>query len=395
MSATLRTIILNTDPDYSKQLRATLLAVDGIKITGEVDEPALFETAVTQSPAELAVVNLDPEPELIILTCEQIIEKNPDITFFAISESNNPDIILKAMRAGFREFLLRPIDENQLKEAIDRIAKFTSVKKHQGKLICCFGTIGGAGTTTIATNLACELAQFTRRGTIVVDLDLFYGHVATLLDITPQFTIADLCQTLDAIDVSMIEKAVIHHETKTDVLARPLHFAQAQAISTPNITTLLNTLIEMYDYVVCDGPTRNDAMGPAVIELADISLMIVTPTVPSIRNVDRILREMEREGYNLDRVKLVISKYTQDEENLTINDIEEALNRKIFATVPYDLKTVNSAINTGVPLIRSFPKSKVREAIYQLALKIYDPNQLQKKQAENKKSSLFARLLNK
>lgn len=398
MSGVIRTIVLNTDEQSIRTLRAKLLTVEGLRIISEVDEPALFESTISKIPADLAVVNLDPEPEMIIFICEQVIPKYPEVVFFAVSESNAPDLILRAMRAGFREFLLRPIDEGQLQEAINRISKFSSAKKKTGKLICCFGTAGGVGTTTISTNLACEFAQISRRGSIIVDLDLFYGHVATLLDITPQFTIADLCQTLDAIDISMIERAVINHEVGVKVLARPLHFAQAQAISAPNVSSLLDALIETYDYVVCDGPTRMDVMGPMVIELADLTLMVLIPTVCSVRNADRILREMEREGYNLDKIKLVLSQYTNDDQSLALEDIEDALGRKIFAIIPYDLKSVNSSINMGVPLIKSFPKSKVRDSIRRLALQIHDPEQQLLEEADAQRGSrkgLLARLMSK
>ncbi len=394
MARGIRAIILNNDEEYNKELRSKLLSIEGLKVVSELDEPALLENVLGQFPAELIVVNLDPEPEYVLQICTPIIEKHPELTFFAISESDDAQLILQAMRSGFREFLLRPIDDDQLHQAANRISKLSISTKHQGKIICVFGAAGGVGTTTIAVNLGCELAQMAQRSAVVVDLDLLYGHVATLLDITQQFSIADLCQTLDVIDPAMIEKALIKHDTGVSVLARPLQFVQAQAISAPNVTTILTALSEMFDYVVCDGPPRNSPLGPKVLELADISLMILTLSVPSVRNIDRILREMEREGYNLERIKLIMSRLSNDCNTLTIEDVEHTLNRKIWSSVPEEPKIISAAINTGQALLKMAPKSKSREAIRAIANKIHNPSE-EEREKETNLSGLIARVLGK
>ena len=393
MTRGIRTIVLNTEETYEKELRTKLLSVDGLKIVTEMDEPALFENAIAQFAGELVVVNLDPDPDMILQYCSQIIEKYEDLTFFAISEVNDAQLILKAIRMGFKEFLLRPFDDEQLLEAAERITKLSLNQKQQGRLISVFGTVGGAGSTTIAVNLACELQQLAKRSAVIVDLDLFYGHVATLMDLSPQFSIADLCQTLDAIDSSMIEKALVKHDTGLSVLARPAHFAQAQSMSAPNITTVLNALCEMFEYVICDGPTRNDTIAPSVLDIADISVMVLNMTVPSVRNIDRILKEMEREGYNLERIKLVLSRYYNDSGTLTVEDVEGTLNKKLFEIIPEEPKVVPASINTGQPLLKSAPKSKTREAIRSLAKKIHNPDG--ENQSETSRFGLIARVLGK
>ncbi len=392
MARGIRAIILNSDEEYNKELRSKLLSIEGLKVVSELDEPTLLENVLSQYPAELIVINLDPEPEYVLQVCGPIIEKNPELTFFAVSESNDAQLILQAMRTGFREFLVRPIDDEQLHQAENRICKLLVSTKKQGKIICVFGAAGGVGGTTIAVNLGCELAQMASRSSVIVDLDLLYGHVATLLDIKPQFSIADLCQTLDAIDTSMIEKALIKHETGVSVLARPLQFAQAQAISGPNVTTVLTALSEMYDYVVCDGPPRNSVLGPKVLELADISLMILTLSVPTVRNIDRILREMEREGYNLERIRLVMSRLNNDCNTLTVEDVEQTLNKEIWSSVPEEGKVVSAAVNTGQPLLKLAPKSKSREAIKAIADKIHNPEGVSSEKETNL-TGLIAKVL--
>jgi len=391
MARGIRAIVLNMEEDFTVELRSKLLAVDGLKIVAELDEPALFETAITQFPAELLVVNLDPNPEELIQFGTQVAEKYPELTLFAISGSDNSQLILQAIRGGFREFLVRPIEEENLSDALKRIEKLSDTQQASGRLICVLGVTGGCGTTTTATNLACELSQMGKKSVALVDLDLLFGHVSTLLDLTPQFTMADLCHTLDSIDPGMIEKALIRHETGVHVLARPTHFLQAQQISLANLATVLNTLCGMFEYVVCDGPVRTDTVKPGLLDLADTTYVLLNMSVPAVRNVDRIIQELAREGYNLDRLQLIASRVSKDNDSLTIEDIEQTLNRKIVMTIPEEPKIITTAINTGQPLIRSAPKSKVREAIKTLALRLHDPKAVETKNSSS--GGLFARVL--
>ena len=391
MARGIRAIILNTDEDYAVELRSKLLTIEGMKIVAEIDEPVLFDAAIKQFSAELVVVNLDPDPESSIQTASQIIEHYPDLTLFAISESDNPQLILQAMRSGFREFLLRPFDQDQLVQAVSRISKNTAGQSPTGKLICVVGAVGGIGTTTLATNLGCELANLGEKSAVIVDLDICFGHVATFLDLSPQFNLADLCLTLDSIDPAMIEKALLKHDCGVSVLSRPNHFVQAQQISAANLATVINALCGMFSYVICDGPTRNDAVKPSVLDLADTTLFTTNLTVPAIRNIDRVFQEMIREGYNLDRNQLVLSRYSNDNNSLSIEDVEQSLNRKIAFTIPEEPKVVSAAVNTGQPLLECAPKSKTREAIRNIALKLHDPNH----EIESTKGSggIFAKML--
>ena len=215
-----------------------------------------------------------------------------------------------------------------------------------------------------------------------------------MLDLTPQFTIADLCQTLDSIDPTMIEKALLKHDCGVQVLARPLHFGQAEQISAANIATVINTLGGMFDYVICDGPDRNNAVKPGILDLADTTLITLNLSVPAVRNIDRITHALAAEGYNLDRTQLVLSRFTHENNSLSTEDVEASLSRKIAFTLPEESKVVAAAINTGQPLITFAPKSKIRETIRSLAQSLHDPNTTSESdEKRNAGGGLFSRML--
>jgi len=374
MRQSIRVIVYNEDDDYAPTIRSDVLSVEGAQIIAELDERALLEQAVQQFPAEILVMHLDPTPEQVLPLAAHIASAHPELAVFVISQTSDAQHILTALRAGIREFLTKPVERALVVEAIQKVASTASLHAEVGRLIPIMGTMGGAGASVLAVNLAVELADLSRKKAVaLVDLDFRYGQLGTMLDVHADYTIADLCDTPEQLDVAMIEKAMVKHETGVHLLSRPNHFGQADMITSADSASVLNALRQMYEYVIVDGPTRYDAGGPAVLDLGDICLFVIQLVVTSVRSTHRMFGELQNNGYNLDRFRLVCNRHTADTGHLQIPHVESTLNKKVDYRIPADWRTVSSAVNLGRPLAQHAPKSRVRAAIRELAESIVSP----------------------
>lgn len=355
------------------ELRAQLHELGGVKIVAEVDEPALLSQAVSQFLPDVLMVNLDPGPELILPMIGEVAAGHSHVPIFAVSQSTEGSLILQAMRLGIREFLPRPIDLHTLSDAIQKIASQRTHIHPQGKLITVTGTSGGVGATTLATNLATELGLLEESKVTVVDLDFRFGQVATFLDVDPQYTLADLCQTAEQLEAATITRALTRHASGINVLSRPLHFAEADAITAAACVGVLTSLLQMNDYVITDGPTRFDQAAHSVFALSDYNILVVQLVVPSVRNALRIVEAMRQSGYNLDRVRVICNRCGREGGHLSVQNVSETLGLDVFATIPDDWDTVSGAINLGEPLLTQSPKSKVRLCLQEIANRFHKP----------------------
>jgi pilus assembly protein CpaE len=376
MRRSIRAILFNRDDSYRATLRSLLLGLDGVHIVAEADDPAMIGTATAQFPADLLVVHLDPAPEDMIAFVRQVLVQRPDLPVFAISECNDGQVILTAMRAGIREYLTKPVERGQLETALERIAQHVASRAEPGRIISVMSSVGGGGATTIAVNLAVELANLcegTGRNVALVDLDYRFGQVSTMLDVQPQYSIADLCDTPENVDPALVKKVMVEHASGVHILARPQHFAQSELITAAHCAGVLSTLQDLYKYVIIDGPTRFDLGAKAVLDLADMHLMVMHLLVPSVRTVHRILDELSSNGYNLDRVKLICNRAGKESGYLEREQVEATLDREMFFVLPDDWKTVSAAVNMGVPLSRAAPKTRICQAFMELATMIHEP----------------------
>lgn len=378
MNKPVRVIVVNADEEATPELRTLLLSVEGVKIVAEVDEPALLARAIQQFPAEVLLLHLDPNPAAMMEVVAPLVTEHRDrLASIAMTENRDAQLVMHAMRAGMRELLWKPFPPEQLAEILrhlGREASSSAANRHAGRLIPVVGCCGGVGATTIATNLAVELAQLEawtggtgKPKVAVVDLDFRFGQVAMFLDVQPSYTLADLCETPEHIEAQVIERVMVQHPSGVQVLAHPNEIEQAERISAAQCAGVLASMLEHYDFVVVDGPIRFDPTARAVFDMTDIYLVVLQLMVPPVRNADRLLSELRRGGYNLDLVRLVCNRFGRESGYLQPGDVETTLNRKLSWSLPDDWKTASTALNVGSPLLDFAPKSKLRLAFQQMA----------------------------
>ncbi len=395
MAQTVRIILFTSNEAQAPELRRGVTSIPHLRIVAELDEPSLLPQAVAQFPCDLILSDLDPSPPVVIECLRQVQESYPELPIFALSRQTEGNVVLQAMKAGIKEYLVKPLNVQELTAAVEKIIDAQSKTAEPGKLIAVMGTAGGVGTTTLATNLAVELAEIAGkdRKVAIVDLDFRFGHVATLLDVHGQYTVADLCSTQEELDPQMIQKALIKHDTGLYVLRRPHSFAQAELITAAHCANVLTSLQEMCAYVVVDGPTRHDPGGRSVLDAADFNFLVLHLLVTSVRNTDRMMQELAAQGFNAERISIICNRVGRDSAHLEVEQVEAILNRKVFAAISDDWKNVSSSVNIGQPLKLYAEKSKVRQEIHNLAMLIHDPASAI--EYSSKKAGLLGRLFGK
>lgn len=397
MSQGIRVIIVNTDEEVAADLRAVLLSIDGVRIVAEVDEPAMLAQVISQLPAEVLLVHLDPNPVGVMDVVAPVIEAHRgQFAAIAMTEDRDAELVMRAMRMGVKEFLWKPFPPEQLDETLRRVGgEVGGAGRRLGKLISIVGASGGAGATQLATNISVELAQLEqwsgvdgqgkRPRVACVDMDFRFGQVAMQLDAQPTYTIAELCETHEQVDAHMIDRAMFKHSTGVHVLSRPLDLSQAERISAGQAAGVLAALQEHYDFIIVDVPARFDASARAVHDTSDTYLLVLQLLVPSVRNADRILNELSSTGYATERVRLVCNRYGRDSGYLEQSDVETTLHRKVEFLVPDEWRTSAAAVNMGAPLLTIAPRTRLRQAYQQIAVALSLGRENQGSEGENER----------
>ena len=287
MSNLLHVCIYNTEAQSSQELQTQVSALNFVRIVAEVGSPDAFAKVLNNAAVNLVFFHLDPNIAEVVEMIEHVSTKYPELALIAISHQTDPEAILAPMRAGCDQFVCEPIEHNDLVNAVARVANRRMLSNTKSRCICVVGAGGGAGTTSIACNLALEIGNLTDRDCALIDLDLQFGDVALNFDCEPRYTIHDLAESGNELDRAVLSTTVTTMSCKVALLSRPESIEQCEAITPEVIHRVLELMTVVYENVVVDLPGRFDIQTIAAMGQADLILILCQLNVPNLRNAKR------------------------------------------------------------------------------------------------------------
>jgi pilus assembly protein CpaE len=277
-----------------------------------------------------------------------------------ISPTKDPELILRAMRAGAREFVLES-DHEELKLAVRSQAQVTEQVEGNGAVITIFGAKGGVGCTTIASNLAGALQAAGGR-VCIIDLDFHLGDVLSFMDVAGNYSITDVLQNMGRLDRELLESSMMRHPSGVNVLAQSGKMEEAEHIKGSDIANLLTFLRKHYNFVLLDGVKGFDEISLAALDGSQHVLMVLTQDVPAVRNGQRCLDLFNRLGYDQTKVKLILNRY-QKSPKITLEVVTDTLKVPVSHAIANDFVSVIDAINRGLLLKDAAPRARLTQDI--------------------------------
>ena len=289
------------------------------------------------------------------------------------STNYSTDTIIKALRTGAKEFLPKPVLKDDLQRVIMRLAALnTEDTGSESKIITVYSNKGGIGKTTIAINLASELAKVTKDKVALIDLNLQLGDVSTFLNLNPAFDVNYVIHKLvDKDETTLLKAFEKYKNTSMYVLADPSYIEQSESITPQQITTLFNALKKVFPYIVVDMSSAIDPNTLKILDCSDWILFTTIVNIPAIRNCQRCLNLFRSRRYPKDKVKIIVNRYMENDE-IKIEDIENTLGEKVYWKIPNNYFTIMEAINKGVNISEINPDSNIGNNFRDFASKVSD-----------------------
>ena len=280
------------------------------------------------------------------------------------------DMIVKALRCGAKEFLPKPVIKEDLLRALERVEKAPDEDVDSSKIIAVYSNKGGICKTTIAVNLATELAKVTKDKVALVDLNLQLGDVATFLNLTPAFDVNYVIRRLvNGDEKELIQFFEKYKESSLYILADPSYIEQSESITPQQIVMLFKVLRKVFPYVVIDMSSNIDGNSLKILDCADWILFTTIVNIPAIRNAQRCLNLFHSRRYSSDKVKIVVNRYMENDE-IKVEDIENTLGEKIYWKIPNNYFTIMEAINKGVSISEVNTNSNIANNFRDFASKV-------------------------
>ncbi len=372
MKRTLTFIVLCKDAADSRELGRALGAHAGASLLMMSDdaEQVFTETARLHPSAVIITFGHMGEPTLKLV--QRIVSECPATAVICASRDSSPDLILKSMRSGARDFIRLPIMEEEFTTVIERTAAFTAEHvndepKKRGKAIAVFSSKGGCGCSLIATNLA----VMQTAPTVLVDLNLQSGDLELMLGLRPKFSLADVVENRERLDNALLASYLTEHSKNVSLLAAPIKAESAEDIEPKHIYEIMELLRQRFDSVIIDTPHSFDAVTISALDHADQILLVLTLEIHAIRSTRRALEIFDRLGYPRKKIRLVVNRWSKNID-LDQKQVEDFLGERVVGFIQSDYRAAVNSINMGQPLIKSAPASKASADLRQVAAKLFE-----------------------
>ncbi|QNO14598.1 response regulator [Alkalicella caledoniensis] len=289
---------------------------------------------------------------------EKITTEFPTVTVIIMSVQGENEYLRKAMLCGAKEYIVKPFNYNALLETIKVTFEKNKARSvnlvttldeaKNAKIITYFSSKGGVGKSVLALNSAITLSKYDEKKVLLMDMDLQFGDISMMVNKYNAKTILDVIDDGQVESFENIKPYLYGHNKNLDILFAPSKPEAVEFIGLGSIEKILKVFQESYDYIIIDTGINFSETTLHILDNSERILFVSTMEIVSLKNTKLGLQVMESLGYDKDKVKLIINKFTTS-YGIDKKDVQEAFKHEIFAMIPHEENIVTPSINKGEP----------------------------------------------
>jgi pilus assembly protein CpaE len=362
--------------------------IDTLKLVGLMLERQGYEISVASSGALGMSKASQERPDLILLDVmmpdmdgyevTRRVRNDPNLSHIPIIMFTAKTLVddkVAGFEAGVDDYLTKPTHPAELtahvKAVLARTAQARAVPAEAAKRVTFLGLRGGAGTTTLAINLAFILRE-SGQDVILAELNPGRGSVAYLLGLPPPMGLGTLLsRSLKDIHLRSVESELVDHRSGIRFLLSSHHPKESefeQAIA--QIEAVVANLATMCTSLVIDlGAGLRPHVGP-VLKQSDRIVIVMEPIYPANIVGPALLEDLEESG--VPRHKMSLALVTRERTSLQIpwKQVEADMGIELAGIVSPAPEQAHQAAQSGSPLVHLHPESFVSDQIRSLAERI-------------------------
>ncbi len=363
-------IILFDSEDLTKTLVKSYLQEVSFNYKLECYDEFDENLFINSSSNNIIIVNIN-KTNISILDKINAYTSDKNNNFIIISYDNLTDLHVKSLRAGAKDFLLKPIVKTDFIHSIQNIYKKNVLSSDKVSRFAVYSAISfenGTGKTFFAINLAKELSDITGEKVLLIDFNNNLNDVSFLLNINPMYSTFYFIENISENNAAeMLAKISRYKNTSMYVMANSLYNNKTTSANPNKIRDFIQILRKYYKYILIDvNPSLKEA-NEIILNNTDVIYCITQSHLNSLDKTNRMLNI----GFSKRNIRIILNKYSSKDQS-RINEFQKVLGREIFWKIPKNILATSVSLNVGKTLKEIRPDMDVVKSYNELARYMVD-----------------------
>jgi pilus assembly protein CpaE len=342
-----------TDDDSEAALRGGLVEIGGP-----------FQIRRGDAATAARVLEREPTPDVLLVDVTALpdpigaLERlagvcTPEVRVLAVGEQTDISFYRQLTRElGILEYLHKPLTRDTVARLFgthlrgERSEAETAARG--GQIVAVCGVRGGCGATTVAVNLALQLAQTGRGHVALLDLHLRGGTAGLLLGLRSGSGLRVALEEPERVDDLFLERVGVPVEDRVRLIAAEEAMDAMPQPTVEGVQRLLAMLQRRFNQVVIDMPMPPGPAERVAIDLARHRVLVLGPDVAGIRDAIAVRKLLGIGGAS--RVMTVLNRVGLP-GGLKLKLVEEGLGASPEASIPDLPRHLPRAANLGRPAL--------------------------------------------
>ncbi|MBI3471022.1 MAG: hypothetical protein HY013_06675 [Candidatus Solibacter usitatus] len=329
----------------------------GVAVVGRLDggaEKSGLASLLRSVAPDILFAGLDSQSN-VNAVAEEIHSAAPGAQIVALHRTCDPDVLLRTLRAGIREFLAPPFEPRTLDEMVLRVeaARRASVADSRPHGVYAFlPAKPGVGATTIAAQVHLALSRRKDCNALLMDLDLNAGLIGFMLQLQGQHSVLEAVDSADQLDEDMWTQLVAKLGNLDVLLAG--NYRRDVRLDPERIRSVIQSARRHYRSVAMDLSGLMEQFSLEALREATRIYLVCTAESPCIYLARKKLDLLR--GLSLEHtVGVILNRCSENAARAQSaqREVEKALGRPVLAVFPNDYRTVHRSLVAAKPVDRN------------------------------------------
>lgn len=286
-----------------------------------------------------------------------------DTSLIAFGDEQDSSALRTALRVGASDYLSERCTMIDLLPLLKQMADQKIVSRQMGELFLFVNAKGGNGASTIAMNVAIELAENNPGDVLLIDIDTQFGLMSEYLDLAPKYGMLDAIDILSELDESSLNSLVTVYDGKLHTIGFANGQGEAAMSKIDQIQKIVPLFRQFYKYIIIDYSRGIEPTFANLVTPATRIFLVLQQNYMSLKNANNLVKSLKFEfGHSEESIELIVNRYEKS-QSITVKDIENTIPKVDIQMIPNDYKVANESANLGKPVINFKKRSAISKAL--------------------------------